>query len=216
MQYYKDDTVDRTLATVLQIALSIPLDDIIALEKLGTAYYALLELLCTSHCPTLAALDTQSFLRLMHSLERAIPAVQLSRSAVASAVSAVGALVGFYHLQRRKQTPVAAALHAHLFADPSLLARLLGAIFNAVLFDDNTATHWAMGRAMLPLILAGPAFYEEYQRGIIGSAPSERQGKLREAFGKLMEGVDAALEAQSRDKFTANVTTFRHSLKATP
>lgn len=25
MQYYKDDTVDRTLATVLQIALSIPL-----------------------------------------------------------------------------------------------------------------------------------------------------------------------------------------------
>lgn len=39
---------------------------------------------------------------------------------------AVGALVGFYHLQRRKQTPVAAALHAHLFADPSLLARLLG------------------------------------------------------------------------------------------
>eukprot|EP00667_Euglena_gracilis_P000992 EG_transcript_991 len=214
MSYYHDDTLDQTLAVVIKMALSIPLEDLLSLEKLGSAYYTLLETLYSNHCQTMASLDSRAFLQLVHSLEEATRSVQLPRAAVCNAMAAVGHLMSFYFAQMQKQTPCAHALSQHFSLDSDLLVRVLNAIFHAVLFEESNANQWAMSRPMLPLILINPAFYEEYQRKLLAALAPDKVPRLQEAFAKLMEGVERNLEAKNRDKFTQNVTTFRHLAKS--
>ncbi len=52
------------------------------------------------------------------------------------------------------------ALKAHLAANPNLLSGLLNTLFNILLFDsthNQTATHWAVTRPILSLMLADEA-----------------------------------------------------------
>ena len=87
MAYYNDDAVDCALSAVIKMALSIPIESLLAFPKLNSAYYSMLEILFTNHCHTLASLDTNAFLHLAHSLEEAIRSAVLSQQSI--------------HLQRR-------------------------------------------------------------------------------------------------------------------
>jgi len=213
MSYYKDDALDQALDVVIKMALSVPIDDLLGLAKLGTAYYNLMETLFNSHCQTLASLETNAFLHLAHSLEEAIKSVELNKQSVCSAMAAIGHLMSFYFIQMQKNTPYAGMLGQHFQKDMELFARILSSIFNIVLFEECT-NQWSMSRPMLPLILINPAFYEEYQRKLIASVAPEKQVKMQEAFQKLMDGIEKNLEPKNRDKFTQNVTTFRHQAKS--
>ena len=68
---------------------------------------------------------------------------------------------------------------------------------------------------MLSLIVINPTFFEQLKQQIATSmgGGEERQQKIREAFEKLMQGVEMDLEPKNRDKFTGNLITFRSLIK---
>ncbi len=49
---------------------------------------------------------------------------------------------------------------------------------------------------------------------IIASQPADKQQRLASCFEKLMENVARTLESKNRDKFTQNLTIFRHDFRA--
>eukprot|EP01012_Entosiphon_sulcatum_P048196 TRINITY_DN6640_c0_g3_i3.p1 TRINITY_DN6640_c0_g3~~TRINITY_DN6640_c0_g3_i3.p1 ORF type:complete len:1077 (+),score=296.35 TRINITY_DN6640_c0_g3_i3:284-3514(+) len=213
MTHYKDDALDRAVDVVIKLALTVPVDDLLGYPKVGMAYYSLMEILYADHCQLLCNLDTPAFLHLAHSLEEAVRSIELNRQSVCSATAAVGHLASFYMVQSQKNSQYAARLNQHIGQDPDLFPRVLNSIFNVVLFEE-CANQWSMSRPMLPLILINPNFYNDYKGKLIGSLPPERQMKMAEAFEKLMEGIEKTLEPKNRDKFTQNLTTFRHLAKA--
>ena len=68
---------------------------------------------------------------------------------------------------------------------------------------------------MLALILTNESFYHEWRDSIVGQQAGdvERQRKLAAAFDKLMSDISVSLEAKNRDRFTHNLTCFRHQIK---
>ena len=90
-----------------------------------------------------------------------------------------------------------------------------------IVFED-CANQWSLSRPLLALILSNEDFFNKWKESIRtqqghprlphGTMP-EQQQKLAAAFEKLMHEVQPNLEAKNRDKFTQNLTMFRHDLK---
>ena len=76
-------------------------------------------------------------------------------------------------------------------------------------------TQWSLSRPLLALILTNESFYHEWRDSIVGQQAGdvERQRKLAAAFDKLMGDISVSLEAKNRDRFTHNLTCFRHQMK---
>eukprot|EP00668_Euglena_longa_P031811 GGOE01041069.1.p1 GENE.GGOE01041069.1~~GGOE01041069.1.p1 ORF type:complete len:1066 (-),score=423.60 GGOE01041069.1:257-3454(-) len=212
MTHYNDPTLDQTLDITIKMALSIQLSDLLSYPKVGTAYFSLMETVFLSYCHILVALDTPPFMHIIRSLEEGLRSANLNRNSVGSATNAIGHLLSFYYQNVQKGTPYAARLNQHFSMDPELFVRLLNTIFSSLLYED-CANQWAMSRPMLPLILIGPQYFDDYQRKLIASISPDKQPILQEAFAKLMEGVEQALEPSNRDKFTQNLTAFRRQAK---
>jgi exportin-7 len=64
-ELYNDRALENALDVALQLALSVPLDDINAYPKLSKAYYSFAEILFRSHKKTVFALDTTVFMQIM-------------------------------------------------------------------------------------------------------------------------------------------------------
>eukprot|EP01065_Artemidia_motanka_P013147 TRINITY_DN1724_c1_g1_i1.p1 TRINITY_DN1724_c1_g1~~TRINITY_DN1724_c1_g1_i1.p1 ORF type:complete len:1118 (+),score=401.74 TRINITY_DN1724_c1_g1_i1:118-3471(+) len=221
---YKDPALDDALQTVVQLALTAPIDDVLSYPKVGGSYYTLMEILFSAHTGWLLKLPTPHFLQLVHSLEKGVNSVS-SRQSIVYAAQAVGHLCTFYHAQMQKMASVGGQqpgsqcgqnvqlLRTHFAADAGIFARVLQEIFRIILYDD-AVNQWSMSRPMLPLILIDEQSFVLFRQHLISHVQQgERQQRLHEAFEKLMEGVDKNLEPRSRDKFTQNMTTFRHQTK---
>eukprot|EP01062_Namystynia_karyoxenos_P054833 TRINITY_DN453_c0_g1_i1.p1 TRINITY_DN453_c0_g1~~TRINITY_DN453_c0_g1_i1.p1 ORF type:complete len:1120 (+),score=403.14 TRINITY_DN453_c0_g1_i1:101-3460(+) len=222
---YKDPTLDEALETVMQLVLAAPFEDILSFPKVAGGYFFLMEILFSSHTSSLLRLPTPSFMQLLHSLEKGITSVELSRQSVVHAAAAIGHLCSFYHHQLQKtrsasgQLPGAQcmqnvqALQQHFQADAALFGRILQFIFHIILFDD-AANQWSMSRPLLPLMVVDDQSFLLFRQSLIARVQGERQQRLAEAFEKLMDGVDMTLEPRNRDKFTQNITVFRHQAKS--
>jgi exportin-7 len=64
-ELYNDRALESALDVALQMALSVPLEDINAYPKLSKAYYSFVEILFRSHKKTVFALDTAVFMQIM-------------------------------------------------------------------------------------------------------------------------------------------------------
>lgn len=64
-ELYNDRALENALDVSLQMALSVPMDDINSYPKLSKAYYGFVEILFRSHKKTIFALDTSIFMQLM-------------------------------------------------------------------------------------------------------------------------------------------------------
>jgi exportin-7 len=64
-ELYNDRALDNSLDISLQMALSVPLDDVNAYPKLSKAYFSFIEILFRSHKKTVFALDTNVFMQIM-------------------------------------------------------------------------------------------------------------------------------------------------------
>jgi exportin-7 len=64
-ELYNDRALENALDVALQMALSVPMDDINAYLKLSKAYYSFVEILFRSHKNTVFALDTNVFMQIM-------------------------------------------------------------------------------------------------------------------------------------------------------
>lgn len=100
----------------------------------------------------------------------------------------------------------------HLAAEPNLLPEILKTLFEIILFED-CSNQWSLSRPILSLILINEQFYTTLKMQITSSLPSDKQQKLVGCFDKLMTDVSRTLEPRNRDRFTQNLTVFRHDFR---
>ncbi|EXB44290.1 hypothetical protein L484_012209 [Morus notabilis] len=204
---------DRALADALDIALkmilSIPLADVLAFRKLTRAYFAFLEVLFNSHINVIMNLDTSTFMHIVGSLESGLKGLDTNISS--QCASAVDNLAAFYFnnitMGEAPTTPAAINLSRHIADCPKLFPEILKTLFEIVLFED-CGNQWSLSRPMLSLILISE---QETVFGIL--QPVDQHQRLFSCFDKLMADVTRSLDSKNRDKFTQNLTVFRHEFR---
>ncbi|KAL5715586.1 hypothetical protein ACHQM5_017387 [Ranunculus cassubicifolius] len=209
---------DRALADVLDITLklilSIPLADILAYRKLTKAYFAFVEVLFSSHIFFVLNLDTPTFMHIVGSLESGLKGLESSISS--QCASAVDSLAIFYFnhitLGDVPTSTASANLVRHIAECPSLFPEILKTLFEIVLFED-CGNQWSLSRPMLSLILINEQIFADLKARILSSQPADQQNRLSLCFDKLMADVTRSLESKNRDRFTQNLTIFRHEFR---
>ena len=78
----------------VKMALSIPLADIMAYQKVAKAYFGLLDVLCHGHVNVIAVCDTATFTFLLSSIDAGLKSLDASVSSVCA--TAIDNLAGQY------------------------------------------------------------------------------------------------------------------------
>ncbi|KAF6163853.1 hypothetical protein GIB67_024708 [Kingdonia uniflora] len=209
---------DRALADVLDVALkltlSIPLSDILAFRKLTRAYFAFVEVLFNSHIVLILNLDTSTFMHIVGSLESGLKGLDSSISS--QCASAVDSLAAFFFnnitMGDAPASPAAINLSQHIAECPSLFPEILKTLFEIVLFED-CGNQWSLSRPMLSLILISEQMFTDLKSQILASQAADQRQRLSICFDKLMTDVTRSLDSKNRDKFTQNLTMFRHEFR---
>eukprot|EP00897_Mesotaenium_endlicherianum_P004381 jgi/Mesen1/3971/ME000210S03214 len=139
-------------------------------------------------------------------------------------------------------SPAALNMARHMADCPTLFPEILKSLFEIVLFEE-CANQWSLSRPMLSLILiseqvlnpsppfllpppnafsmslnigASPSdsLFNDLKSQILATQPVDQQPRLAGCFDKLMADVSRTLEPKNRDKFTQNLTIFRHDFRA--
>ncbi|KAL0425403.1 UNVERIFIED_CONTAM: Exportin-7-B, partial [Sesamum radiatum] len=209
---------DRALADALDIALkttlSIPLADILAYRKLTRAYFAFLEVLFNSHLVFVLSLDTHTFMHIVGSLESGLKGLDAGISS--QCASAIDNLAAFYFnnitMGEAPTSAPAANLARHIAECPAVLPEILKTLFEIVLFED-CSNQWSLSRPMLSLILINEQMFTDLKAHILASQPVDQHQRLISCFDKLMSDITRGLDSKNRDKFTQNLTIFRHDFR---
>jgi len=203
---YNDQALDSSLDIALQMALSVPLDDIVAYPKLSKAVYGFIEILFRNHQKTVFALDTGVFMQLMTAVHEGLQASDATLSSLCA--NAIDHLATFYFQTNGKDKVEMHNLNKHLAAQPNLFSSLTATLFNLLLFGPPQ-NHWAVMRPMLSLMLASETSFSAYKDHLLSSQNPENQAQLNEALNKLLGDVSRSLDSANRDRFTQKLTAFR-------
>lgn len=209
---------DRALADALDISLkmtlSIPLADTLSYRKLTKAYFGFVEVLFSNHISFILNLDTNTFMHIVGSLESGLKGLDTAISSQCAA--AVDNLAAFYfnNITVGELAPSAPAINLarHISECPNLFPEILRTLFEIVLFED-CGNQWSLSRPMLSLILISEQIFSDLKAQILSSQPAEQQQRLSLCFDKLMADVTRSLDSKNRDKFTQNLTVFRHEFR---
>ncbi|XP_021733851.1 exportin-7-like isoform X1 [Chenopodium quinoa] len=213
-ELYGDRALADALDMALKMTLSIPLGDILVFRKLTRAYFAFLEVLFSSHIAFVLNLDTSTFMRIMGSLESGLKGLDTGIST--QCASAIDNLAAFYFnnitMGDAPSSPAAISLARHIAECPTLFPEILKTLFELVLFED-CPNQWSLSRPILSLILISEQIFTDLKTQILASQPVEQQQRLVLCFDKLMADVSRSLDSKNRDKFTRNLTVFRHDFR---
>ncbi|KAF8028166.1 hypothetical protein BT93_E0929 [Corymbia citriodora subsp. variegata] len=213
-ELYGDRALSDALDIALKMTLSIPLADILAYRKLTRAYFAFLEVLFSSHIVFILNLDTSTFMHIVGSLESGLKGLDTNISS--QCASAVDNLAAFYFnnitMGEAPNSPAAINLARHIADCPTLFPEILKTLFEIVLFED-CGNQWSLSRPMLSLILISEQIFSDLKAQILASQPVDQHQRLSLCFDKLMADVTRSLDSKNRDKFTQNLTVFRHEFR---
>jgi exportin-7 len=230
-ELYNDTALESSLEVALQMALSVPMDDITAYPKLSKAYYSFIEILFRSHKKTVFSLDTTIFMQIMTTVHDGL---QSSDATISSfCANSVDHLTTCYFNNQGKDKVEMHSLNKvrtsgdatrempinqhrthhvfffqHLAAQPNLFSSLTATLFNLLLFGPPQ-NHWAVMRPMLSLMLASESSFTAYKDHLLSSQSAENQAKLNETLNKLLADVNRSLDSANRDRFTQKLTAFR-------
>ncbi|XP_050281550.1 uncharacterized protein LOC126722441 [Quercus robur] len=213
-ELYGDRALSDALDVALKMTLSIPLADILAFRKLTRAYFAFLEVLFSSHIVFILNLDTNTFRHIVGSLESGLKGLDTNISS--QCASAVDNLAAYYFnnitMGEAPNSPAAMNLARHIVDCPNLFPEILKTLFEIVLFED-CGNQWSLSRPMLSLILISEQIFTDLKAQILASQPADQHQRLSLCFDKLMADVTRSLDSKNRDKFTQNLTIFRHEFR---
>ncbi|XVF24570.1 hypothetical protein REPUB_Repub13aG0139400 [Reevesia pubescens] len=213
-ELYGDRALSDALDIALKMTLSIPLADILAFRKLTRAYFSFLEVLFNSHISFILNLDTATFMHIVGSLDSGLKGLDTNISS--QCASAVDNLAAFYFnnitMGEAPTSPAAVKLAQHIADCPSLFPQILKTLFEIVLFED-CGNQWSLSRPMLSLILISEQMFADLKAQILASQPVDQHQRLSVCFDKLMTDVTRSLDSKNRDKFTQNLTVFRHEFR---
>ncbi|XP_078427480.1 ARM repeat superfamily protein isoform X2 [Wolffia australiana] len=213
-ELYGDRALADALDIALKMALSIPLPDILAFRKLMKAYFAFMEVLFNNQLVFVLNLDPSTFIHIVKSLESGLKSLDSNVSS--QCASAVDHLATYYfnHITTADSPPSSAAINLarHIAERPNLFPEILTSLFEIVLFED-CGNQWSLSRPMLSLILISEQIFSDLKVQILSSQPPDQQQRLSQTFDKLMSDVNRSLDSKNRDKFTQNLTVFRHEFR---
>jgi len=221
-ELYGDAALSDALSVAIRLSLTIPLDEILTYRKVAKAYFAFLEVLCHNHLPVVAATDDATFAHVVRSLEAGLRSLDVSISSQCAAAIDVLAANTFKAAHPDaalagaggglNPPPGAEALAGRVAAHPGLFPDVLRTLFDIVLFED-CANQWSLSRPMLSLILVNEAVYNALKAQITAAMPPAKRPGMDACFEKLMHEVTRSLASRNRDRFTQNLTVFRHEAK---
>lgn len=207
---YGDTALSDALRMTLQMALTIPLSELMAYPKAYRAYFGFIEVLCHNHMNFIADLDTSIFVQIIESVYEGMRCSDVPVSS--QCATALNHIVDFQFRSSKKDCIAVQKLNGHIHANPDLFPKFLGMLFNMIMFEE-CANQWSLSRPMLSLILTNEEVFNQLKHSITTSQRPDRQHRLLDAFDKLMQDVQRNLEPKNRDKFTQNLTYFRHEVK---
>ncbi|KAL5971532.1 Exportin-7, partial [Taenia solium] len=94
----------------------------------------------------------------------------------------------------------------------TLASRQLIVTFLSSFMNEECKNQWSISRPLLVLILLNQDYFANLQRLVLNAVSPRQRSELEDIFRKLMENVDNNLYAKNRDKFTQNISAFRHAL----
>ncbi|GKV39690.1 hypothetical protein SLEP1_g47423 [Rubroshorea leprosula] len=213
-ELYGDRALSDALDIALKMTLSIPLADVLAFQKLTKAYFSFLEVLFSNHMSFILNLDTATFTHIVGSLESALKGLDSNISS--QCASAVDNLAAFYFnnitMGEAPTSPAAINLARHIADCPTLFPQILKTLVELVLFEE-CSNQWSLSRPILSLILISEQIFTDLKAQILASQPADQQQRLAACFDKLMADVTRSLDSKNRDKFTQNLTVFRHEFR---
>ncbi|KAG5227768.1 ran-binding family protein [Salix suchowensis] len=221
-ELYGDRALSDALDIALKMTLSIPLADILAFRKFMflaflAAYKGLLCIrggLCSSHIVFVLNLDTNTFMHIVGSLESGLKGLDTNISS--QCASAVDNLAAYYFnnitIGEAPTSPAAINLARHIADCPNLFPEILKTLFEIVLFED-CGNQWSLSRPMLSLTIISEQIFSDLKAQILASQPVDQHQRLALCFDKLMADVTRSLDSKNRDKFTQNLTVFRHEFR---
>ncbi|GLT74542.1 hypothetical protein SLA2020_463300 [Shorea laevis] len=213
-ELYGDRALSDALDIALKMTLSIPLADVLAFRKLTKAYFSFLEVLFSNHMNFILNLDSATFTHIVGSLEPGLKGLDSNISS--QCASAVDNLAAFYFnnitMGEAPTSPAAINLARHIADCPTLFPQILKTLVELVLFEE-CSNQWSLSRPILSLILISEQIFSDLKAQILASQPADQQQRLAACFDKLMVDVIRSLDSKNRDKFTQNLTVFRHEFR---
>lgn len=214
---YGDRALSDCLEVMIQMCLRVKLEDILAYPKLSRAYFTLMELLMRNHTTVIAELEPPVLRHLCNSLSEGLKSHEVAISSQCAA--ALDHLAAFHFQELAERDEDGAKGVSKLGTERELFAFQLAVLLHMIVFEECT-NQWSLSRPLLALILINEDAYQKWQAQALGSMAAHpgRQQKLAQAFEKLMAGVPrgehANLDVKTRDKFTQNLSQFRHDVRS--
>ena len=174
---YNDPALENALDVSLKMALSIPLEQVIAYPKLSKSVFGFIELMFRNHMKTTLALESSVFMQLMNAVHEGLQASDAQISSMCA--NCVDHLATFHFENVGKDKPEVHNLSNHIAAQPNLLSSLTATLFNLLLFGAPQ-NHWAVMRPMLSLMLADESSFTSYKDQLMGTQDTGNQAKLNE------------------------------------
>ncbi|CAN6207099.1 unnamed protein product [Urochloa humidicola] len=213
-ELYGDRALADALDVSLKMTLSVPLSDILAFRKLSKAYFGYMEVLFNHHIKFVLNLDTNTFVHIVSSLESGLKGLDTGIST--QCACAIDSLAAFYfnNITAGEAPPSPAALNLarHIGEFPNLFPQILRTLFDIILFED-VGNQWSLSRPILSLIMTSEQMFSDLRAHLLASQPVNQQQRLSQCLDKLMTDVNRNLEPKNRDRFTQNLTTFKHDFR---
>jgi exportin-7 len=219
---YGDSALHDALQTFVKLLLSISQSDLLEYPKLSQSYYALLECLAQDHMPFISSLQPSVFLYVLGTISDGLTA--LDTMICTGCCATLDNIVTYlFRLLTRKSSKVNSQSNQHLPQDddaflhlleqrPEILQQMLSTVLNVIMFED-CRNQWSMSRPLLGLILLNEQqYFAKLREDIVSTQPVDKQAAMVQCFDNLMDGIDRTLLTKNRDKFTQNLSVFRHEI----
>jgi len=207
---YQDSCFMDVLTVMVKFARSVPLDELMVFPKLCRAFFQFARTLLMYHTGAFLEVGPEAFVHIIQCIQQGV--CSLDPAISSQAAMALDHLAAFYFQSTGKDTAEARIMHRHVGSNPEAFPMLLKVVMEVLLTDD-CQNQWCLSRPLLPLILINEVHFTDLKREIAMSYTPEKQQTLHTALEKLMNDVTRSLEPKNRDKFTQNLSLFRHELK---
>jgi exportin-7 len=215
-QLYGDTCFTDALGVVLRLALSIPLQEITAYQKLAKAFFSLIDVLCAAQAHLVASFDPAIFVKLFQAVDEGLRSTDPAINALCC--TTLDNVMSWYLAARRKPAgsqglEQSQAFEQKLGLQPDIVSHFFLHLFRIILATDCQYLY-SVARPLHVLLIAAPQAYEGVRASIVAAQPVlAQQEKLAETFQRLTADVSGKTDPKSRERFTQNLVVFAHSAK---
>ena len=215
MALYDDSSLVNVFKLVLQLIISLQLNDLLTYPQLTEPYFAFLEVAYKQHMGLLIDLESKIFLALVSSLHEGLQSFNSQCST--HCASAIDFLFAFVLAEGKKKRKVAnyPRLLKHLqLQGNGLVVEILYTLLTMYLFD-SVSNGYSISRPIFTLLCYSQEAWQEYRERLVrvqlGQDAKERVVRL---MNECLQGVQLQLEHNSeyKDKFLSQLTVLKNEL----